>query len=849
MNKITKAGVEAPKFTVLDTNDAAAFSISASTPTETVIRAKEITINAETITVPEVHVQNVLESVDIATDRIEANIAHIDELTISGSTTGNTIKATNIEAADSLYFYPTVSGGGRSLTPVTVHSIVESYGTAIDELANQTERTFNKLSVLNELVLPEKLTGKGTGSISDFNTATINTINAVNVSTTDLTADAINTSSVTTDSIIATQVDISAAKVTGTLNCKNIQSTGTITTTGAVTASGRISSSEVRTETIRPTDADVGLTIMGSDSYSYIWQSFSGLNVKNTQAIKFELDQLNGFKSSVAITPDGGITLKENNIVIPNAASAIHSLTQLLTDANLADLNAIEQQIEQLKTDVDATLAQAYLTTLLEVPTSLGNFEIVQCSTRELAAGTGLKINRVIITAKNTNTTPIYMSVYKVKSGTKTLLSVSDEPVTWSDGEKVEWVFDETPFTVEAGTDYLTLQLILEKNAPDTVVTSAALQFRTFLTSGYSNCRSQDRWNNGRTPYIKFAGYGSVGQLVEDMQSAQSQIAALVAEDVKLQQEIDTAGNGVAALQTDINLLNTSVTAQAEQIEQLQEKVNTIISGEGDAAVTGYGIERGSSLLYIADGADSENKMLCTSGINSLEIATDGNFSMSVPQSSLAVRAVSMHVTAQQLFFGTRINVTESNASILFDVANGIVSTRCVYVNMSGSEVMNELSSLDSDGGHMAINFKALASGVKDLRLAQQFLTPYEDMSADFANTGDKTLLLYNNCVNDVGVLTASTGTSPIKILKMEVGPSFVGPLMSECELWFETRDTLPAGLHWPSNVVWMSVMPILEQNKCYRLAVRKEPDYGTRMGPLMLKVLYSYDTSVLAPK
>ena len=65
MNKITKAGVESTKFTVLDTNDAAAFSISASTPTETIIRAKEITINAEAITVPEVHVQNVLESADI----------------------------------------------------------------------------------------------------------------------------------------------------------------------------------------------------------------------------------------------------------------------------------------------------------------------------------------------------------------------------------------------------------------------------------------------------------------------------------------------------------------------------------------------------------------------------------------------------------------------------------------------------------------------------------------------------------------------------------------------------------------------------------------------------------------
>lgn len=834
MNKITKAGVEAPKFTVLDTNDAAAFSISASTPTETVIRAKEITINAETITVPEVHVQDVLEAADISTDRIEANIAHIDELTISGSTTGSTIKATNVEVADSLYFYPTVSGG-RSSTPITVHSIVATYGTAIDELANQTERTFNKLSVLNELVLPEKLTGKGTGSISDFNTATINTINTVNVAATDLTADVINTSSVTTDSIIATQADISAAKVTGTLNCKNIQSTGAITTTGAVTASGRVSSSEVRTETIRPTDADVGLTIMGSDSYSYIWQSFSGLNVKNTQAIKFELDQLNGFKSSVAITPDGGITLKENNIVIPNAVSAIHSLTQLLTDANLADLNAIEQQMEQLKTDVDATLAQAYLTTLPEVPTGLGNFEIVQCSTRELAAGTGLKINRVIITAKNTNTTPIYMSVYKVKSGTKTLLSVSDEPVTWSDGEKVEWAFDETPFTVEAGTDYLTLQLILEKNAPDTVVTSAALQLRTFLTLGYSNCRSQDRWNNGRTPYIKFAGYGSVGQLVEDMQSAQSQIAALVAEDVKLQQEIDTTGNGIAALQTDINLLTTSVADQAVQIEQLQTKVDAI--AEGEEGATGYGISRANGTLFITESGST----LRSEGIHIIELAntnTGTGVTLSVAD-HLRVEVPSMTLAVPQLYF-TRSGTGNANTTTMIDLENNMIRTDCVYVFESVERTERALDGLTTStkSPSMAITFATLATGMRDLRLRSFVAKPCVDI--DVAFYSPSSILLYNECINDLGTME-QVGGSPVEFLKLEITHSAIKPLLLECELWFKTGSYLPSEIKWPDNTLWISIMPDLEPNTYYRLAARKEPDRGTCIGPLMLNPLYWY--------
>jgi hypothetical protein len=638
--------------------------------------------------------------------------------------------------------------------------------------------------------------------------------------------------------ITTTQLNASTAKLTGALSCGDVQAKGSLTVAKNATVTGTATISTLKADTIKAMDSDVGLTIMGNDVYSYIWQSYAGLNIKNSQAIKFELDHLNGLKTGIDIAPGTGITLKENNVVVPNAASAIHALTQLITDSNLADLNVIEQQIEQLRTEVSETLGQSYLTTLAEVPTDMGNFEIAQCSTQELTAGTGLVINRIIMTAKNTNTTtPVYLSIYKVKNQTKSLLSVSDEPITWADGEKVEWCFDETPFTVEAGTDYLTIQLVLNKNAPDTVVTSASLQFRTFMAPGRSNCRSLGAWNNGRTPYIKFAGYGTMGQLVEDMQSVQSQIAALASEDIKLQQELDSAENEVATLQTDVNLLTTSVADQAVQIEQLQDKVDSIAEGGSGSSASGYGISRASGTLFITEDGGT----LRTEGIHVLELthtSTGTGFNINAAD-SLMIHTTALTLSAPYIYF-TRSGEGSNSTATLIDTEANTIRTECVYVADSTERTEKALDGLTnaSKSTSMALTFTSVATGMCDLRLRSFIAKPCVDIDVSFYSPSS--LLLYNNCVNNLGTME-HIGGSPVEFLKLEIVHSAIAPLLLECELWFKTGSNLPSEIKWPDNTLWISVMPDLEPNTYYRLAARKEPVYGTCVGPLVLNPLYWY--------
>lgn len=847
MNKITKTSIASSKFDVLNENEVEELSLTTTEDGATITASGNIALTTRdtsaiiSIRAAKVQIPNKLETEDIATERLETNIAHVDSLTVGEHIYAADVEAENINVEGNLNFYPKVEGG-RSNTPSTLHGVIYELESNITELATQDSKSFNVLSAVTTLSTPGTVDGEGTGDLINFASVTAGRIVAAEANIPSITADSLSLTSLSTGTFTTDQANIAAAKITGTLTCKDIQATGSLSTTGEITTSSRLTASELRTETIRAEDSDIGITIMGSDSYSYIWQSYAGITVKNTQAVKLELDQLNGYKNAVYITAQDGITLKENDITISHAASRIHSLLQL--DNSLADLATIEQQIQDLQAEVNDTLAQSYLTTLLTVPTSEGNFEIAQLSTRELPAGTGLNINRIIIEARNTNTTPLYISVWAVKSGAKTLLSVSDEPVAWTTGDKAEWRFDDTPFTIAAGLEYLTLQLIIEKNAPDTVVTSAQLQMRTFVTQGYSNCRSQGSWYNGLTPYIKFAGYGAVGQLVEDMQTVQGKLVELYDTTATLSQKDVEFTDQFTSLTSRVDTINDTVIAHTTHINALSSEIAALKeNADSEEDVSGDQIADGPAVLKI-----TKNEALHLSGVptvvfsnsvNTLQLYNDLSVKYNNSDKiTIASEQITLNSSSEILALTKQFIVDDDGTSPYSIMLYADTSTmKARYGRFSYADSINAGWWNDLSNGDVALTRDAWTSGMS-LPVMRHFdVLPVINRQA---NNNNITILLYNNCATDLGTLPANG--SPIKILGIDLlgvttiqDPSASAAL--EAEIWYNTSDTGNyAEFEWPEDVKFISLVPALNLGKHTRLKLRKEPN-----GTLLCWRLYGY--------
>lgn len=862
MNKITKTSIASSKFDVLNENEVEELSltttengaeIAASGNIELTTRDAAASISMRTA---KVQIPTKLETGDISAERLEANVAHVDDLTVGEHIYATDIEADNISLEGNLNFYPKIEGG-RANTPIALHNAIYDLTSIISELSAQDSRSFNTLSVVAALTTPGVVDGKDTGSLVNFASVTADRIVAAEANIPAITADSLSLTTLSTGTLTTEQANITAAKITGNLTCKNIQSTGNLSTTGTIITSSRLTASELRTETIRAEDSDVGITIMGADNYSYIWQSYAGLTVKNTQDIKFELDQLNGYKNAISITTQDGITLKENNITISHAASRIHALLQL--DNSLADLATIEQQIQDLQTEVNDTLDQSYLTTLLTVPTSEGNFEIAQLSTRELPAGTGLNINRIIIEARNTNTTPLYISVWAVKSGAKTLLSVSDEPIAWTAGEKAEWRFDSSPFTIAAGLEYLTLQLIIEKNAPDTVVTSSQLQMRTFIApTGYSNCRSQGGWNNGRTPYVKLAGYGAVGQLVEDMQTVQGKLVELYDTTAALTQKDVEFADQFTSLMSHVDTIDDTVIAHTTRINALSSEVSALKENAGSGeGVSGDQIVDGTAALKI-----TENDALHLSGVPAVVLSNSVNTLQLYNNLTVAYNS-----TDKMLLAADRISINNQNDKIEMKNGEVLVRTNRMLIDYDGvgpydieldttnstmlarygrfsytnhigydGDWWRKAVSYDSD---LALTLGAWISGMTQLETRHFDTIPVLDRNP---STIEFSLLAYNNCITDLGVLP-NVG-SPIKILNVELYGDIntTNQLYTtstiEAEVWYATNSSNYTDFVWPDTVKFISSVPDLSQpNTRTRLKLRREPD-----GTILCWHLYSYE-------
>ena len=122
----------------------------------------------------------------------------------------------------------------------------------------------------------------------------------------------------------------------------------------------------------------------------------------------------------------------------------------------------------------------------------------------------GIPVSSICVPlVSNTNlSTPCYMACYnKPSGGTKTLLAVSSNALTWSPGDELTWYFD-SPFTIAADSEFVFHLIKSKADATDNpALPGVHLMCRIAMgLSGYGgSVRYGGSWNNpNRAPYIIF---------------------------------------------------------------------------------------------------------------------------------------------------------------------------------------------------------------------------------------------------------------------------------------------------------------------------------------------------------
>ena len=145
----------------------------------------------------------------------------------------------------------------------------------------------------------------------------------------------------------------------------------------------------------------------------------------------------------------------------------------------------------------------AVLNVLEEVPGDAGDWNAWRLSADVVPHG--ILLSGVVISVKNSSTTPVYLAAFlRVGNATTRLLSRSVTAEAWTNGQEVSWEFVE-PFEVPPGAG---LELYLADSLEaigETSVTRPAVHMRSpILGTGDCACRYDAGWYSQRTPYLGF---------------------------------------------------------------------------------------------------------------------------------------------------------------------------------------------------------------------------------------------------------------------------------------------------------------------------------------------------------
>ncbi len=158
--------------------------------------------------------------------------------------------------------------------------------------------------------------------------------------------------------------------------------------------------------------------------------------------------------------------------------------------------------------------------------TGVNGGEAFRMSARMLPVGE--VIDTIIVPTTNTPSGSFYLGVYKIlstenkDSTNKTLVAISDEPISWTNGGEAIWSFENTPFEVQEGFD---LEIHIARAKED--FTATGTNYRSSGSNelncryknnatGYGACRYQTTWYENRAIRVIFKRKGIQGHIGDD---------------------------------------------------------------------------------------------------------------------------------------------------------------------------------------------------------------------------------------------------------------------------------------------------------------------------------------------
>lgn len=219
----------------------------------------------------------------------------------------------------------------------------------------------------------------------------------------------------------------------------------------------------------------------------------------------------------------------------------------------------------------------AVLNVLEEVPGDAGDWNAWRLSADVVPHG--ILLSGVVISVKNSSTTPVYLAAFlRVGNATTRLLSRSVTAEAWTNGQEVSWEFVE-PFEVPPGAG---LELYLADSLEaigETSVTRPAVHMRSpILGTGDCACRYDAGWYSRRTPYLGFLS-PHAGQVLVYEWFDEAGWVCLAGNAAQAQRPATATVDGLVKLGTEIPIEQGAPVGVNEAHQMMVPLATTLCSG------------------------------------------------------------------------------------------------------------------------------------------------------------------------------------------------------------------------------------------------------------------------------